>query len=365
MAVPYRADHVGSLLRPAHLLEARENRRAGQINAEQLREIEDHAILEALELQRQVGLGIFTDGEFRRASFLSDLSDAVEGFVPDRIVMEWHGPGGGTEGSMALVVGGRLRQHRRLTGQEAGFLKTHARGPIKMTIPSPTLFTDVSYKPGLTDRFYDSRTALLAELVPIVRGELLALSDEGVDYLQIDAPRYTYYLDDKMREHLRATGVDPDRALDEAMAADNACIEGLARPGLTLAIHFCRGNNRGRWTSEGGYDRVAEKLFGSLRFDTFLLEYDDERSGGFEPLRFVPPDRTVVLGLISTKSPRLESEDELLRRIEDAARSFPMEQLALSPQCGFASVAAGNPLTQDDQRRKLELVVNTARRAWS
>lgn len=360
----YRADQVGSLLRPPKLLEARAAVGTGELSREALRGIEDEAILRALEIQRQVGLDILTDGEFRRASFLSDLSDAVEGFVPDRIAMEWHGPNAGAEGSVALVVGSKLRQKRRLTAHEIAFMHDHAGGAFKITIPSPTLFTDVSYKPGLTDQYYPTRSDLLAEIVGVVRAEVEAVADERVAYLQVDAPRYTYYVDERLRAHLRETGVDPDLALDEAIAADNACVEGIARPGLTVAIHFCRGNNRSRWMAEGGYDPIAEKLFNSLRFDRFLLEYDDERAGSFEPLRFVPANKVVVLGLVTTKRAEVETSDSLRRRIDEAARYIPLERLALSPQCGFASVAAGNLLSEDDQRRKLELVAETARLVW-
>lgn len=360
----YRADHVGSFLRPKAVLEARSARAAGTLSTEQLREVEDQAILAVLRVQREAGLDVLTDGEIRRASFVSDLAESVDGFVPDRIEMEWHGPNAGKEASAAMVVGARLQQRRRMTAHEVPFLQQHANGPFKVTLPSATLFTDVSFKPGLTDQFYANRSELLQELVQVVSQEVRALVAEGVPYVQVDAPRYTYYVDPKMRAHLRETGVDPDQALDEALAADNACIAGVQRPGLTLAIHLCRGNNRSRWTSEGGYDPIAEKLFNTLEFDRFLLEYDDERSGDFAPLRFVPNDRVVVLGLVTTKRPDLESVDELRQRIDEAARYVPLERLALSPQCGFASTAVGNLLSEDDQRRKLELVSETARRVW-
>jgi 5-methyltetrahydropteroyltriglutamate--homocysteine methyltransferase len=365
MATVYRAENIGSFLRPPALLEARDAHRAGRLSAEQLRDIEDRAILDALELQRSVGIDVFTDGEFRRGAFLSGLADAVEGFVPDKIAMEWHGPGGGEEASAAQAVGARLRQRCRLTAHEVVFLKQHAPGPFKITIPSATNFPDVSYKPGLTDRFYASRSELLAEIVGMISDEVRAVVAEGVPYVQLDAPRYAYYVDPVVRGRLAGSGVDPDQALDEAIAADNATLAGAPRAGVTLAIHLCRGNSRSRWFAAGGYEPIAEKLFGSLAVDTFLLEYDTDRAGGFEPLRFVPPDKTVVLGLVTTKEPTLESQDLLRRRIDEAARYVPLERLALSPQCGFASIAAGNFISQDDERRKLELVVDTARKVWS
>lgn len=364
MATRYRAENVGSLLRPKELLDAQQAVRTGELRIEQLSRIEDRAILDALELQKSVGLDVFTDGEFRRGSFLSGMADAVEGFVPDKIEMEWQGPGGGPEPSAAQVVGARLRQARRLTSHETAFLKEHAPGPFKITIPSATNFPDVSYQPGLSDRFYPTRSDLLAELVAIVRAEVLAAIEEGVPYVQLDAPRYAYYVDPRGRERLRRGGQDPDRALAEAIAADNASLAGARGEGVTLAIHLCRGNSRSRWFAEGGYETLAEQLFGTLDVDVFLLEYDSDRAGGFEPLRFVPAGKTVVLGLVTTKEPALESQDTLLRRIDDAARYVPADRLALSPQCGFASIAAGNLLSPDDQRRKLELVVDTARKVW-
>jgi 5-methyltetrahydropteroyltriglutamate--homocysteine methyltransferase len=329
-----------------------------------LRKAEDRAILDVLELQRQVGLDVFTDGEYRRSSWLSNMADTAEGFVDERAILEWRGPGGRAEEAAVKAVGGKLRQIRRLTAHEVEFLKRHAAGRFKMTLPSPSGFVISSYKPGITDRYYPTRSDLLQDLVPIVRNEIKALCDDAVPYIQLDAPQYTFYVDQKMRERLRQSGVDPDKAVGEAVAADNACVQGVRREEVALAMHICRGNNQSRWYTEGGYDAIAEKLFGTLQVDTFLLEYDSERAGGFEPLRFVPKGKTVVLGLITTKEPRLESQAELLRRIEEAAKYVPIENLALSPQCGFASVAAGNRLSPDDQRRKLELVVDTARKVW-
>jgi 5-methyltetrahydropteroyltriglutamate--homocysteine methyltransferase len=233
-----------------------------------------------------------------------------------------------------------------------------------MTLPSATQFPAIAYKKGISERAYPNHSAFLADVVDIVKGETRALADEGVAYIQIDAPRYSYYLDPKWREFLQAEFGEPDELLDEAIAADNACFRAARKPGVTLAIHLCRGNNRSQWYASGGYDAIAEKLFAQLEVDRFLLEYDDERSGTFEPLRFVPDGKTVVLGLVSSKKPELESGDELVRRIEAASKYLPLERLALSPQCGFASMAEGNLLTEDDQWAKLRLVVETARRVW-
>jgi 5-methyltetrahydropteroyltriglutamate--homocysteine methyltransferase len=221
------------------------------------------------------------------------------------------------------------------------------------------------YKPGLTDRFYPRPADLVQDLVGILQREVQALLDEGVSYIQLDSLHYVIRLADaRYRQQLLQAGGDPEQELDDTIAADNASLQGARRPGVTVGLHMCRGNNRSAWISEGGYEATAEKAFNTLQVDRFLLEYDTERAGGFEPLRFVPREKTVVLGLISSKEPQLESPDLLRRRIDEAARYIPMENLALSPQCGFASTAPGNLLTWDEQRRKLELVVETARRVW-
>jgi 5-methyltetrahydropteroyltriglutamate--homocysteine methyltransferase len=368
MAEPYRADQVGSLLRPGAVREARRAFQEGRISRERLAEAEDRAVLQALERQKRIGLDVFTDGELRRSSFQNDLSESVEGYVTTErpsVVRIWQGPGGEPQAQGTnLVVGGRLKQLHRLTGAQTAFLKAHAPGPFKMTVPSPTQFPAISFQKGLTDRFYPTRSALLWEIVKIIKAEVAALAREGVPYIQIDAPRYSYYVDPRWRRHLQDLGEDPDAAFEEAVDADNACLEGARREGVTYAMHICRGNNQSKWYAQGGYEPIAEKLFGGLAVDRFLLEYDTERAGTFEPLRFMPDDKVVVLGLVSSKTPALESQSELLRRIDEASRYVPLERLALSPQCGFASTEAGNLLSEDDQWRKLELVVETARKAW-
>jgi 5-methyltetrahydropteroyltriglutamate--homocysteine methyltransferase len=368
MSQAYRADHVGSFLRPAEVKEARAAFQAGRLPVEQLQHVEDRAILATLERQRSIGVDVFTDGELRRSGFQNDLVEAVEGFVATdqpAVVRLWQGPGGAPqEQGTRQVVGGVLRQRQRLTEHQTRFLQAHAPGPIKMTVPSPNQFPAISFQPGRTEQFYPTRSALLWALVAIIKQEVAALVADGVPYIQVDEPRYSYYVDPKWRQHLRDLGEDPEHGFAEAIAADNACLQGLQRPGLTVALHVCRGNNESKWYAEGGYEPIAERLFGTLAVDRFLLEYDTERAGTFEPLHFMPRGKTVVLGLVSSKDPRLESQDELLRRIDEASRYVPIENLALSPQCGFASTAAGNLLTEDEQWRKLELVVATARRVW-
>jgi 5-methyltetrahydropteroyltriglutamate--homocysteine methyltransferase len=365
MTTPYRADQVGSFLRPPELVKAHAD--AG-MDAERRRALEDREILRVLAKQRELGFEIFTDGELRRRNFMSDLVDSVEGFdLGDTVARTWRAGAGAPAGvsSVTGIVTAKLRPRRRLTAHELPFLNQHSPGAIKMTLPSATQFPAIAYKHGVTDQVYPSHSDLLWDIVPIIRSEVQALVDEGVHYVQIDAPRYSYYVDPKWRDYIRTEmGLDPEAALDEAVRADNACLEGARRPGVTVAIHLCRGNNRSHWYAEGGYDPIAEKLFGSLEVDRFLLEYDDARSGTFAPLRFVPRDKAVVLGLVSSKRPELESPTELGRRIDEASRYVPLERLALSPQCGFASTMEGNLLSEEAQWAKLELVVDTARQVW-
>lgn len=364
----FRADHVGSLLRPAEVKEARIAYQEGRLELSELRTVEDQAILAALERQRAAGVQVYTDGEFRRTGFQNDLIESVEGFVDvetPAVVRIWQGPGDQpTEQGTRQVVGGKLRQVRSLTETQRAFLQSNAPGPVKMTIPSPSQFPALTFQPGVTDRFYATRSELLWEIAAIIRSEVSMLVESGVDYIQVDAPRYSYYVDPKWRQHLRDLGEDPDRTFEEAVDADVHCLEGARRPENTVAFHVCRGNNQSRWQADGGYEPIAEQMFSLLDVDRYLLEYDTDRAGGFEPLRFMPKGKAVVLGLVTTKEAPLESQDLLMRRIEEASKYVAMDDLALSPQCGFASVAQGNLITSDDQRRKLDLVVETAHRMW-
>jgi 5-methyltetrahydropteroyltriglutamate--homocysteine methyltransferase len=363
----YRADHVGSFLRPAELLEARRP----QIPLAELSALEDLQIQRVLNKQKELGFGIFTDGELRRTNFMSDFTDAVEGFdLRDAVARNWEENSQTSRAQSAPVssitgiVTSRLRQREPLTGHELPFLREHAPGPIKMTLPSATQFPAISFKHGVTDAAYRDPFELLDAITRIMASDVRTLA-AGISYLQIDAPRYSYYLDPKwtawMEKELR---VDPAQMLTASLNADNACFAAARQPGVTLAIHLCRGNNRSHWYAEGGYDAIAERLFHELAVDRFLLEYDDERSGNFEPLRFVPQEKVVVLGLISTKHAALERKQDVLRRIDEAAKILPLEQLALSPQCGFASTMEGNLLTEADQWAKLQLVTEVAREVW-
>jgi 5-methyltetrahydropteroyltriglutamate--homocysteine methyltransferase len=363
----YRADQVGSFLRPAELLEARKKFAS---EPEKLRKLEDQHILRVLDKQKELGFEIFTDGELRRSTFMSDFTDAVEGFdFGDSVSRTWNaGQAQAAAATVARVTGivnAKLRAVKRLTGHEVAFMREHSPGAIKMTLPSATQFPAISFKWGVTDKVYKNHVELQWAVVEIMKNELAKVSAEGVTYIQIDAPRYSYFMDPKWREWIRTeTKMEPEVLLDESIKADNACFDAARRPGVTLAIHLCRGNNRSHWYAEGGYDAIAEKMFNQLGVDRFLLEYDDARSGTFEPLRLVPRGKIVVLGLVSSKLPQLEDAATLTRRIEEASRCVPLENLALSPQCGFASMMEGNLLTEEQQWAKLRLVSDTARQVW-
>jgi 5-methyltetrahydropteroyltriglutamate--homocysteine methyltransferase len=371
MAAHIRADHIGSFLRPADLLEAR---RTATSDPARLRDLEDLHIRRVLAKQKELGFEVFTDGELRRRNFMSDFTDAVEGLdMGDAVARKWNedDKGGGakpaaaTVASVTGIVHAKLRQVRPLTGHELPYLKSHCPGGIKMTLPSATQFPAIMFKRGISDAVYKDPSALLWDIVGIMKKDMAELAAGGVSYIQIDAPRYSYYMDPKWREWLRAEmRVDPDAAFTEAIEADNVCFRAARKWGVTLAIHLCRGNNRGHWYAEGGYDGIAEKMFSTMEVDRFLLEYDDERSGTFEPLRFVPKGKTVVLGLVSSKLGRMENQADLIARIKEASRFVPLENLALSPQCGFASTMEGNMLTEDDQWAKMRLVAETARKVW-
>jgi len=372
MARQFRADNIGSLLRPPELLSARSACREGRMDRDQLREIENQSILKALEIQKTAGVDVFTDGEYRRDIFTADVTQAVEGLVPGKptVSFEWRGAGSelakeSQEGNLQFIVGAKLRKKGRLTPGEAPFLKQHAPGPFKVCTPAATQHAVSRYRPGVTDKFYPTIHDMLQDVAAIMGEEVQALIDEGASYIQLDAPSYSTFYDPRRRETLKQSGLDPAAAFDAAIAADNAMIQGIRRNSdVAIGIHFCRGNKRSAWGAEGSYEPIAEKAFGRLKMDRYLLEFDTERAGGFEPLRFVPRGKSVVLGLVTTKEPRMESEDELLRRIEEASKYVPMENLALSTQCGFASAASGNLLSWDDMQRKLELVARTAGKVW-
>jgi 5-methyltetrahydropteroyltriglutamate--homocysteine methyltransferase len=366
---PFRADHVGSLLRPQRLLDARARFAAGEIDAAELRGTEDEAIADVVRLQGDVGLRTATDGEFRRASWHMDFIYAIDGITKvtgEDIVVHFKNADGTIDFTPAgLHVDGPLSIDEPIFGADFAYLQGQVAEPqtAKLTIPSPSM---VHYRGGAAaidpavypdeDAFWDALSAAYAQQV---RG----IAAQGCTYLQLDDTSLAYLNDPAQRAELAAQGRDAEHQHERYIRQINAALAG--RPdGLTVTTHMCRGNFRSSWVAEGGYDFVAEALFGGLEVDGFFLEYDDARSGGFEPLRFVPPGKRVVLGLVTTKRPELESKDDLKRRIDEAARHVPLEQLALSPQCGFSSTVEGNALTRDEQIAKLALVVETAQEVW-
>jgi 5-methyltetrahydropteroyltriglutamate--homocysteine methyltransferase len=377
-AAHYRADHVGSLLRPPELLEARRQFDAGKIEAGTLREAEDASILKALDLQREAGIDVSTDGEYRRSGWSAAAAGAIEGLTEvegspiRRIFAEWRGPEPEEINNMiararSLVAADKLRKLRRFVAIDAAFLRQHAQGAWKVTLPGPMSMAGGMWEPGVSEAVYPTRFDLAEELATMLNEEFRALVDDGAPYVQLDSLHYVERVaDETVRPRMIAEGEDPDAYLDELIRLDNVALEGIrGSAGVTVGLHMCRGNARSRWHAQGSYEAIAEKAFRQLNVDRFLLEYETERAGGFEPLRFVPRDKRVVLGLISSKVPELETVDGLLRRIEAASKYIPLENLAVSPQCGFASTQLGNLLTWDEQRRKLELVAELARKAFA
>ena len=360
--MPYRSDVVGSLLRPPYLKEARDRHAAAALADAEFKPIEDRAVDEAIALQERTGAEVVTEGEMRRYAYFGHLVDSVEGF--DKYG-GWAVPFRDDAGNELLferpIVVSRLRQKRHLCAEEFVYARARTGRPVKATIVSAlntTSYWDAARSTGA----YPTIDAYLADVVDILRGEVRELVRLGCTYVQMDAPPYTLLMDADIRAGFRRRGMDPDRLLDRGIEMDNAIMAG--HPGVTRALHLCRGNNQSKFIVGGDYGPIAEKVFRATRFDRFLLEYDDARSGGFEPLAAVPDDRTVVLGLVTTKKPALESKAALRRRIEEATKYVPLDRLALSPQCGFASTQEGNLITAADQEAKLRLVTETAREVW-
>jgi 5-methyltetrahydropteroyltriglutamate--homocysteine methyltransferase len=367
--VEARSDVVGSLLRPPELLEAREAFEEGRIDRDALKAIEDRAVNEAVALQEEAGLEVVTDGEMRRLSFQSQMMEAVEGFsdydVDAFLWGEWYGGEGVGQASLerppGLAVVSPLKRTRHLCTEEFTYVRSRTDRTVKITLPSPSLFLSW-WSPKLSAGAYPTRESFLADVVDILRDEVAELARLGATYIQLDAPFYPLLANPSTRRVCEALGWSIDDWLHFGIEMDNAVIGDF--PGVTFGFHLCRGNQDSRWLTEGGYDAIAKPIFRSIRAQRLLLEYDDDRSGSFEPLREVPEDKTVVLGLVSTKLARLEPLEELTSRIEQASRFVPAERLAVSPQCGFASSIVGNRLTVEDEKRKLQRVVEAARAIW-
>ena len=358
----HRSENVGSLLRPAYLLDARERHARGELSGDGLRQAEDRAVDEAVALQERAGIDVLTDGEQRRNVFASQLVQAADGFeaVAGNEV-DWFRLDGSVERSpVTVAVTGKIRRRRFFCADELAYLRTRTAKPVKATVPSPTMYA-YYWAPGISDGAYPSPQAYLDDVTALLRDEVAELVRIGAGYVQIDAPELGMLLDPHQQAWFAAKGFDPDRLIHDAVELSNAVVAGF--PG-TVGLHVCRGNDANRYMARGGYERLAEAVFPRTAADVLLLEYDDERSGGFAPLQHVPDGKVVVLGLVSTKRQELEAEEELRARIDEASAYVPLERLALSTQCGFASVAKGNDLTLEQEEAKLELVARVARAVW-
>src|SRR5262245_26375919 len=359
----WRSDVVGSLLRPDYLKEARKRLEAGELGAAEFKRVEDRAVNEAIDLQLEAGMDVVSDGEMRRYAFYGHFVDAVEGF--DKYggwAVPFRDEQGGELVLRRPVVVARLKRRRHLCAEEFTYLRAKTDRPAKATLINAQQAA-AYYDPERSKSAYATLEPYLADVVGILRDEVQELIRLGCTYVQLDAPQYAALLDPAIREGYRRRGSDPDELLARCIELDNAVIEG--HRGVTFALHICRGNHQSRFYASGGYGPIAAKVFRETGFDRFLVEYDDARSGGFEPLRHVPDDRVVVLGLVTTKKPALEARGDLERRIHEAEKYVPLERLALSPQCGFASTEGGNRLTAADQAAKLRLVAETAKEVWS
>jgi 5-methyltetrahydropteroyltriglutamate--homocysteine methyltransferase len=364
-----RADVVGSLLRPPELLEARRRYAEGEISAAEFKGVEDRAVDRAIALQERAGLPVVTDGEMRRESFQSQLVEAVEGFGEHTIDAylwgEWHGEGAvgdrRIERPATLGVVGKLRRKRHLSVEEFVYARARTDRTIKVTLPSPSLYANF-WSPELSKDAYPTLDAFLEAVAEILREEVEELVRLGAVYIQLDAPHYPLLLEERTRAFYEARGWDIDRWLSRGIELDNHVMGG--HPGVTFAFHLCRGNQGSRWLVSGSYEPLARRIFGGIGAERLMLEYDDERSGGFEPLVHVPDDKVAVLGLVTTKTSRRESPEELEARILEASRFVPLERLAVSPQCGFATSVIGNSISVEDEEHKLRAIVETTERIW-
>jgi 5-methyltetrahydropteroyltriglutamate--homocysteine methyltransferase len=365
---PFRADHVGSLLRPPELLQAREKRQKGDISGEELRRVEDRCIREAVKMQEDIGLCGITDGEYRRTLWHADFLSRIEGVIVKEGVL----PGAGRDfqggddvqrSPTRFETTGKLRRRRGLETENFEFLKSVVSQTAKLSIPSPSLLHFRGGRAAVDEQTYPDMAEFFADLARVYREEIAALAGVGCTYLQIDDTNLAYLCDDKMRENAKNIGEDPDKLPELYAGLINDCIKD--RPStMTVCTHLCRGNFASAWVAEGGYDPVAEVLFNELNVDGYFLEFDSPRAGNFAPLRYLPRGKRLNLGLVTTKTGALENADDLKRRIDDASKIVPLEQLGITPQCGFSSTVLGNKLTVQDQIAKLKLIVKVAEDVW-
>ena len=360
---PFRAEHIGSLLRPDALRDGFRRLTKGEIDADGFRAIQDDCIRDVVAMQEEIGLEAVTDGEFRRTTYISHFVDSVEGleFVPSSF--RFYEDDGTAHAFVAPRAVGKLNRVKANSGEEFDFLKTIAGKTVKSTLPSPATMHFLGGAEDPPKNIYPDREALFEDLARAYREDIADLAARGSRYVQIDDVPFAMLCDESLRSQLAARGEDAEALVDAYIALTNAAV--ADRPAeMTVGFHICRGNLKGTWLSSGGYDVVAEKLFRQLDVDHFCLEYDTGRAGDFSPLAAMPEDKGVVLGLISSKLPLMEDPDAVEARIAEASRYVPLERLAVSPQCGFSSAVTGNPVTPDDQRAKLALVVETAGRVW-
>ena len=364
---PFRADHVGSLIRTQPLVDARDKREAGEISDAELKTVQHAAIREVVKLQEDLGLHSVTDGEYNRGGwhtdFLLSFADVVA--APSRFATTFHNEHGDTQRRPHMVtVQGKLARPHPIFVDDFRFLKSVTHETPKITIPSPSVMHFRGGREAISEEAYPDMGEFYADLARVYREEISGLVDAGCRYLQIDEVNFAYLCDPKLRSQVQTDiGEDPDQLAHTYARLINDTIRDKPED-MVVCMHLCRGNFAGNWVAEGGYDPVAEVLFGEIKVDGYFMEYDSARAGGFEPLRFLPKGKTVVLGLVTTKRGQMESKDELKRRIDEAAKFAPLEQLCLSPQCGFASGVAGATMGIEDEKRKLELVVETAREVW-
>ncbi len=362
---PFRADHVGSFLRSKELLDARERQRKGEISRAQLREVEDRAIRDVVRFQEDLGLQGITDGEYRRTYFHIDFLEQLDGIeTSGGIQVKFHSAAGDVDfAPPVLKVTGKVRHAKPIQLADFEFLKSVTKRVPKVTIPSPTMLHFRGGRGAISKEAYPDLEGFFEDVAAAYREELAQLGAAGCRYVQLDDTNLAYLCDPKLREGAKSRGDDPDELPKRYARLINGAIAG--RPaGMQVCVHLCRGNFKSAWVAEGGYEPVAQSLFNDLQVDGYFLEYDDARSGDFSPLRFVPKGRIVVLGLVTTKTSELETKDQLKRRIDEAARHVPLDQLCLSPQCGFSSTVHGNEIMREAQAAKIRLVVDTAREVW-
>jgi 5-methyltetrahydropteroyltriglutamate--homocysteine methyltransferase len=361
---PFRADHVGSLLRPQELIDARHKLRNGEIGETVLREIEDRAIREVVKFQEDIGLQAVTDGEFRRGAFFSHFVKSVAGMTVKITPFTFSNDAGDSVQAYGPYAAGKLKRSKGITTNEFKFVRTLTDRIVKVTMPAPSYVNFLGGRERVDETAYPDIAEYFADLAAVYREELADLHALGCTFVQLDEVPLAMMEDPHVNDQIRSLGEDPDRLIEVYIDAIASSVSGKPHD-MVIGMHLCRGNYRGRWLASGGYERVAERLFNIPGIDVFFLEYDSPRAGDFSPLRLLPRGKWAVLGLISSKTAALEDRNAILKRIDEAAKSAPLDQLGISPQCGFATNLTGSPLTAADEKAKLQLVVNIAREVWN